>query len=86
MVGYDKPRGAANRTALIDQHGSNVDFDVSLRKIVEADPDKDHMLKSKVKAGAGSSSKPNVDVRKPAAGGDSLSKISAGMGALKIHG
>lgn len=86
VVGYDKPRGATNRTALVDQHGNSVDFDAALRKIVEADPDKDHMLKSKVKAGAGSNSKANAEVRKPEVGATSLSKIAAGMGALKVHG
>lgn len=85
VVGFDKPRGDANRTALVDQHGNSVDFDAALRKIVDADPDKDHMLKSKVKPGAGSASKPSVNVQKPVLT-DSISKISAGLSALKING
>ena len=47
-------RVAAGRTALVDGSGTAVAFDVALRKIIEADPEKDHLLKSKVKAGAGS--------------------------------
>lgn len=85
VVGYDKPRSAANRTALVDQYGSAVGFDAALRKIVEADPEKDHLLKSKVKAGAGSESKKMTGVpTKDAGGGDSVSKISAGLKGLNF--
>lgn len=84
IVGYDKPRGAAGRTALVDQYGSAVPFDAALRKIVEADPEKDHLLKSKVKIGAGSDSKKaSGDVQKETSG-DSMSKIAAGLKGLKI--
>lgn len=84
IVGYDKPRGSASRTALVDQYGTAVGFDAALRKIVEADPEKDHLLKSKVKAGASSDSKKaSGDVQKEASG-DSMSKIAAGLKGLKI--
>lgn len=84
VVGYDKPRGAAGRTALVDQYGAAVAFDAALRKIVEADPEKDHLLKSKVKPGAGSDSKKTSgDVQKETSG-DSMSKIAAGLKGLKI--
>jgi hypothetical protein len=85
VVGYDKPRGAANRTAMVDQYGNAVGFEDALRKIVEADPDKDHLLKSKMKPGAGS------DSRKPAGGNvktesnvDGISKIASGLKGLNI--
>lgn len=85
VVGYDKPRGAAGRTALVDQYGSAVPFDAALRKIVEADPEKDHLLKSKVKAGAGSDSKkPNSDPAKSEQATDSVSKIASGLKGLKL--
>ena len=84
VVGFDKPRGAANRTPLIDQHGNNVDFEAALRKVVELDPDKDHMIKSKVKTGAGSSGRPVGDIKPPAGKTDSLSRIAGGLSALKI--
>lgn len=58
VVGYDKPRGAADRTALVDSYGQALSFDDSMRKIIESDPEKDHLIKSKAKQGAGSNSAP----------------------------
>ena len=84
IVGYDKPRGSANRTALVDQYGSAIGFDAALRKIVEADPEKDHLLKSKVKSGAGSDSKKASGEPAKEVSGDSMSKIAAGLKGLKI--
>lgn len=84
IVGYDKPRGSANRTALVDQYGSAIGFDAALRKIVEADPEKDHLLKSKVKPGAGSDSKKASGEPAKGVSGDSMSKIAAGLKGLKI--
>ena len=84
MVAYDKPRGAANRTALVDAYGNAVAFDEALRKIVEADPEKDHLLKSKVKPGAGSDSKKPAQGAKPDTDTDSINKIAAGLKGLKF--
>ena len=84
IVGYDKPRGSASRTELVDQYGNAVAFDVALRKIVEADPEKDHLMKSKVKAGAGSDSKKASSEVTKEVSGDSMSKIAAGLKGLKI--
>lgn len=86
VVGFDKPRGAASRTALIDQYGNSVGFDDAMRRIIEADPEKDFLMKSKVKPGAGSDSK-KVDAKQQqqqAAGGDSLSKIAGGLKGFKL--
>jgi len=83
VVAYDKPRGEANRTPLVDQYGNNMAFNDAMRKIVESDPDKDHLLKSKVKSGAGSSSK--ADVKTPPVNqGDasSVDRIGAGLKGL----
>lgn len=63
VVGYDKPRGAAERTPLVDASGNPVSFDEALRKIVDADPDKDTLLRSKMKPGAGSDSKRNIPAK-----------------------
>lgn len=84
VVGYDKPRGAANRTALVDGSGNPISFDAALRKIVEIDPEKDHLLKSKVKPGAGSDSKKPVgDIgSKGDVNPDAVTKISAGLKGL----
>lgn len=87
VVAYDKPRGAANRTPLVDQLGNNLAFDDALRKIVEADPDKDHLIRSKVKPGAGSDSNAKADVGKKlnTEGMDSIDKISAGLKGLNLQ-
>lgn len=84
IVGYDKPRGSAGRTALVDQYGTAVGFEAALRKIVEADPEKDHLMKSKVKAGAGSDSKKASGEPAKEQNTDSMSKIAAGLKGLKV--
>ena len=84
IVGYDKPKGAAGRTALVDQYGAPVGFDAALRKIVEADPEKDHLIKSKIKPGAGSDSKKATTEPSKGQSADSVSKISAGLKGLNI--
>lgn len=85
VVGYDKPRGSANRTALVDQYGAAVPFDAALRKIVEADPEKDHLLRAKIKPGANSDSrKPSSDLSEKNKPVDSVSKIAAGLGILNV--
>jgi hypothetical protein len=55
VVAYDKPAGEANRTLLVNSKGEALSFDEALNRIVEADPDKKGILKSKAKAGAASS-------------------------------
>ena len=84
VVGYDKPRGAANRTALVDQYGNAVPFDQAMRKIIDADPEKDHLLKSKVKPGAASSSSKATQQSQNQKPVDSVSKISAGLRASGV--
>jgi len=84
VVGFDKPRGAANRTAMVDQYGSPVGFEDALKKIVEADPEKDHLLKSKMKQGAASESKKPVGSVKTDTNIDGISKIASGLKGLKV--
>lgn len=55
VSGYDKPRGAAGRTLLVDGQGNAVGFEAALERIVNADPDKDSLLRTVAKQGAGSS-------------------------------
>lgn len=91
VVGFDKPRSAANRTALVDGSGNPVAFDAALRKIIEADPEKDQLLKSKVKPGASSASQKGSAAALAAseaakkANTGSIGKISAGLAGLKIQ-
>lgn len=56
VVAFDKPAGAAERTMLVDAKGDPLKFEDALKKIVDGDPDRDQILKSKMKAGAGSKS------------------------------
>lgn len=79
VVGYDKPRGAANRTAFVDAQGNSLKFEEAMAKIIGADPEVDSLLKSKVKPGAGSDSKKPDPKNVAKAPADSLSKIGAGL-------
>lgn len=56
VVAYDKPAGSAQRTLLVDAQGEALSFEAALKKLVDADPDRDQITKSKVKSGAGSKS------------------------------
>lgn len=56
VVAYDKPSGEQGRTVLVDGSGEPLPFDEAIKKIVETDPDADHLIRSKVKQGAGSGS------------------------------
>lgn len=85
VVGYDKPRGTANRTAIVDQYGNTVDFESALRKIIEADPEKDHLMKSKMKPGAGSDSRKPSGQQKTDVPTDGISKIASGLKGLKVY-
>jgi hypothetical protein len=58
VVAYDKPRGEANRAPLVDASGNAVDFDAAMKRLIDADPEKDSMLRSKLLVGTGG--KPNV--------------------------
>lgn len=80
VIGYDKPKGAENRTAIVDQYGNNVGFDDALRKIIDTDPEKDYLFKSKAKPGAGSdSAKPSGKGNDKPAETDSIGKIALGL-------
>jgi hypothetical protein len=54
VIAYDKPAGAAGRAPLVDGQGNTLQFDAALKKLVEVDPDRDALLKAKVKPGADS--------------------------------
>jgi hypothetical protein len=55
IVGYDKPRGASERTKLVDARGESIPFEDAMKKLVDGDPDKERLLKAKGKPGASSS-------------------------------
>lgn len=83
VVGYDKPRSAADRTALVDGYGNPLPFEAAIRKIVEADPEKDSLIKSKAKPGAGSGTR-KTDPEKKTDGGSSIDRITAGLKSLGV--
>lgn len=56
VVAYDKPRGAAGRVQLVDSRGEPLGFDEALRRLVEADPERDELVRARAKPGAGSGS------------------------------
>jgi hypothetical protein len=55
IVGYDKPAGEKDRAPLVDAKGEPLSFEAAIAKIVDSDPDKDTLKKSKMKPGAASS-------------------------------
>lgn len=84
IVGYDKPAGATDRTPLVDANGNFLDFDKAMEKIVEGDPDRDNLLKSKIRGGSGSHNDPNITAedknKKPLTGRERiLAAVSAGQ-------
>lgn len=52
-VAYDKPRGAKDRTPLVDAAGKPLAFNDAMKKIIESSSDKDKLLRSTLKPGAG---------------------------------
>lgn len=85
LTGFDKPRGAKDRAPLVDASGNALPFEQAMRKIIEADPDKEALLRAKGKQGAGSSSSDksaDIDLNKKE--GDSVDMIAAGLASLKI--
>jgi len=79
VVGFDKPRSAANRTQYVDGKGDPVSFDEAMKKIIDADPDKDELTKSRMKKGADSSTQKGEPPTKPSAGLKGMSRIAAGL-------
>ena len=81
VVVYDAPRGEAKRAKVMDSRGNPLPFDQAIKKVVDAEPDKDTILKSKMNPGGGSKTtegKPGGN-QQP----DRLSKLSAGLAALR---
>lgn len=62
IVGYDKPSSSKDRSLLVDSVGEPLKFEEALKKIVDADPDRDQLLRSKVKQGSGGGTDPKAKV------------------------
>ncbi len=81
VVAYDKPRGAEDRTRLVDAKGNPADFETAMRRIIEADPEKDDIFLASIKPGA--SSEPGAKTaKKETAPATSRDKIMSGMSDL----
>lgn len=79
-VAYDKPAGKANRTMLVGANGDPLPFDEAFKRIIDADPDKEMLLKAKTNAGSSSSSTPTKVVEKAKETGlYGTSRIAAGL-------
>lgn len=82
VVGYDKPASASDRTVLVSAAGEPLSFEDAMLKIVEADPDRDQLIRSKMKSGAGSNTAPKGAKHVAAnqqASLSSVDKITAGL-------
>lgn len=81
VVGYDAPRGAEGRTPLVDANGNNLPFDEAMKAIVNAEPDKDEILKADVRPGAASASHSDVEERSaPKESPRGLGRIQSALG------
>ncbi|QIG69071.1 hypothetical protein EVB77_037 [Rhizobium phage RHph_N1_10] len=85
IVGYDKPASAKDRTQIVDAAGQPVSFDDAIKRIIDADPEKDSLYRDKAKVGAGSASakvEPSKD-KKEEKGLFGAARILAGLNATK---
>jgi hypothetical protein len=57
---FDAPLGAPNREPLVNGNGEPLPFDEAMKRIVEADPDKDHLLRAKSRAAPKKSPSPEI--------------------------
>ena len=80
LTAFDKPRGAAGRTMLVDGEGNGLEFEKAIEKIINLDPDHDSLLRSASKQGSNSGSlgkiKEEPVAKKPLTG---LESIMAGL-------
>lgn len=85
VVGYDKPRGSAGRTQLVDQSGNPLAFEAAIEKIISADPDSEAFIRAPGKNGAGSSTSGGSEPKKPSNDkpASSLDMIRAGLKNFK---
>lgn len=60
MVPHDKPRGAKDRTPLVDGNGKPKSFEQAIEELYAKHPDSKSLIKASMKPGAGSRSEPGV--------------------------
>ena len=83
LVGYDKPASAKTRTMLVNASGDPLPFEQALERIIDADPDKKTVLKSRTKPGSASNTDPTGEkTKKTENNGDGLfgrSRLAAAL-------
>lgn len=79
VVPYNKPAGEPNRVPLVDERGDTLSFNAAIEKIIENDPDKNMIVKSKMKAGANSGTTGNTKVANKPVQLTGIAKIEAGL-------
>lgn len=58
IVGYEKPVGSADNTPIVGATGEPLAFEDALRHLVEKDPERDRLKRSKAKPGSGGGTTP----------------------------
>lgn len=53
LIAYDAPRGSERRVKIVDARGQPKPFEDAIKQIIEADPDRDRILRPKQKPGSG---------------------------------
>lgn len=80
IVAYDKPKGAKERTPLVDSQGNNKSFEDAIAHLYNSHPEKDNLLRSKRKPGSSSKTR---EAGKPAERHlKGVDKISKGLDSL----
>lgn len=81
VVAYDKPVGSPERTVLVDANGDALTFENAMKKLVELDPDRDNLLKSKLRPGSGSDNDTAAKKPEPKQELSGRSRIAAAIAA-----
>jgi hypothetical protein len=80
LVPYDKPKGAKDRTRMVDANGTPKTFDQAIAELYSKHPDAKSLIRTTMKAGAGSKNQTDVadkSAKTPDVRG--LSRIEAGL-------
>lgn len=85
LVPYDKPRGAKERTPIVDANGQPKSFNQAIEELYNQHPDAKSLIKASMKPGAGSRNQPDVRGKDTSKTSDlrGVSKIEAGLKSLE---
>ena len=82
VVAYDKPVGSENRTPLVNASGDPLGFDEALKKIIDLDPEKEQIIRSRQRSGAGSNTSSKTNPQEKVTNLSPIDKIRLGVGHL----